>query len=93
MRTEVRDNAEASRYELTVDGELVGVAEYYLQGTVLVFPHTVIAPEHRGRGFGAVLVQGALDGARAGGHRVIPQCWYVADFLAEHPEYQDLVAR
>jgi predicted GNAT family acetyltransferase len=93
MRTEVRDNPDSSRYELTVDGELVGVAEYYLAGTLLVFPRTEIAQEFRGQGLGAVLVQAALDGARASGHQVVPRCWYVAAFVAEHPEYADLIAQ
>jgi predicted GNAT family acetyltransferase len=93
MRTEVSDNREASRYELTVDGELVGVADYYLAGTLLVFPRTEIAHEFRGQGLGAVLVQAALDAARASGHQVVPRCWYVAEFVAEHPEYEDLVAQ
>jgi predicted GNAT family acetyltransferase len=93
MRTEVRDNPEASRYELRVDGELVGVADYYRTGTRLVFPHTEISPTFRGQGLGAVLVQAALDEARASGHSIVPQCWYVAEFVAEHPEYGDLVAQ
>jgi uncharacterized protein len=93
MRTEVRDNPEASRYELTADGELMGIAEYYLAGTLLVFPRTEIAHEFRGQGLGAVLVRAALDSARASGHRIVPRCWYVAEFIAEHPEYDDLIAR
>jgi len=93
MQTEVRDNPDASRYELTVDGKLVGVADYYLAGTVLVFPRTEIAHRFRGQGLGAVLVQAALDGARGSGHQVVPRCWYVAEFVAEHPEYDDLVAQ
>jgi predicted GNAT family acetyltransferase len=93
MRTEVRDNPEASRYELAVDGELVGVADYYLAGSLLVFPHTEIAHEVRGQGLGAVLVKAALDAARASGYQVVPRCWYVAEFVAEHPEYEDLIAQ
>ena len=92
MQIEVRDNPDASRYELTVDDELVGIAEYYLAGRLLVFPRTEIARARRGHGLGAVLVRAALDGARASGHLVVPRCWYVAEFIAEHPEYEDLVA-
>jgi hypothetical protein len=93
MHIEVRDNPEASRYELRVDEKLVGVADYYQSGTRLVFPHTEIDPAYRGQGLGAVLVQAALDAARAHGHSVVPQCWYVAEFVAEHPEYEDLIAQ
>jgi hypothetical protein len=41
---------------------------------------------------GARLVLGALDDARAKGRRVLPYCWYVAEFIDANPEYQDLVA-
>jgi predicted GNAT family acetyltransferase len=92
VETEVRNNAERSRYELVVDGEVVGVADYRRQGDALVFPHTEVKSSLRGRGMGARLVQAALDDARAGGHRVVPHCWYVAEFIDTHPEYRDLLA-
>ena len=46
----------------------------------------------RGQGVGAELVRQALDDVRAGGGLVVPQCWYVARFIDEHPEYADLLA-
>jgi uncharacterized protein len=92
--TRVQHRAEASRYELYVDDELAGVADYRELGDgTLVFPHTEIDPARRGQGLGAVLVQGALDDVRRAGARVVAQCWYVAQFIREHHEYRDLVAR
>jgi predicted GNAT family acetyltransferase len=38
------------------------------------------------------LVRYALDHVRATNRRVEPQCWYVAQFIAENPEYADLAA-
>src|SRR5687767_6383287 len=91
--TRVQHRAERSRYELLVDGELVGIADYReLDDATLVFPHTEIAGNRRGQGLGAVLVQGALDDVRQRGAHVIPQCWYVAEFIREHPDYRDLLA-
>ena len=58
-RHEVRHNAEQSRYELLVDGQLVGVADYRADGDVWTFPHTVIVGSRRGQGLGAELVRGA----------------------------------
>lgn len=92
MATEVRDNPQRSRYELLIDGEVVGVADYDGEGDVLVFPHTEIEPARRGSGLGAELVRGALDDVRRRGRRVVPSCWYVAQFIDEHPEYADLRA-
>lgn len=92
MATEVTKNEERSRYELRVDGDLAGVADYRVQGGEVVFPHTEIDPGRRGQGLGAVLVRAALDDVRPSGRRIVPACWYVAQFLDEHPEYADLVA-
>ena len=89
---DVHHNPDRSRYELLMDGRLVGVADYQPAGDVLVFPHTEIEPPLRGRGLGAELVRGALDDVRRQGKAVDPQCWYVAQFIDEHPDYADLVA-
>ena len=91
MQTEVRRNAERSRYELFVDGQLTGHATYVIDGDQVVFPHTEIASRSRGQGLGDVLVRGALDDVRGGGQTVVPLCWFVAEFIAQNREYQDLV--
>ncbi len=82
----------ASRYELVLDGKVVGFADYELQGDTVVFPHTIVEHQYRGRGFGAILVAGALDDVRGTGRRVVAECWFVADFIRDNEEYQDLLA-
>jgi uncharacterized protein len=89
---EVRRNEERSRYELLEDGAVVGVADYRDDGEVVVMPHTEIDGRRRGQGLGAVLVQGALDDLREKDATVVPVCWYVAQFIDEHADYQDLLA-
>jgi uncharacterized protein len=90
--SEVRNNPEQSRYELVIDNEVVGIAEYRVAGDVVIFPHTEIVASRRGQSLGAQLVRYALDDVRGAKRRVVPQCWYVEEFIAEHPEYGDLVA-
>jgi len=92
MGTEVRHDPERARYEILVDGEVVGVADYRLDGATLVFPHTEIDPSMRNRGLGGELVRAALDDVRGRGATVVPRCWFVAQFIDEHPEYADLLA-
>jgi predicted GNAT family acetyltransferase len=92
MATEVRHRPEASRYEVLLDGRVVGVADYADRGDVLVFHHTEIDAPLRGRGLGAELVRFALDGLRARDRSILPTCWYVAAFVEEHREYGDLIA-
>jgi predicted GNAT family acetyltransferase len=89
---EVRDNPEMRRYELTVDGRVIGIADYVRTGDVLVLPHTVIEPSKRGRGWGEVLVRAALDDISRQRLRIAPQCWFVAEFVGLNPEYGALVA-
>ena len=92
MPVDVTNNREASRYELHVDGELVGIADYLIEGDMVVFPHTEINSDKRGQGYGAILVRFALDDVRRSGASVIPQCWYVADFIRDNPGYTNLLA-
>jgi uncharacterized protein len=89
---DVRDNPERNRYELFVDGRLLGIAEYRRNGDVMVLPHTVIQAPERGKGWGEVLVRAALDDIRRQGYRIVPQCWFVAEFVDLNPQYADLVA-
>ena len=92
MATEVRHRAEASRYEIELDGRVVGIAEYADRGGVWIYHHTEIDTPFRGQGVGEELVRFALDDVRARGGRIVPACWYVAQFVDEHPDYTDLVA-
>ncbi|MCU1485875.1 MAG: acetyltransferase [Actinomycetia bacterium] len=92
MANEVRRNDAEGRYELLVDGELVGTADFRLDEERVVLPHTVIDASRRGQGLGAILVKGALDDIRHAGRTVVPVCWYVAQYLDEHPQERDLLA-
>jgi uncharacterized protein len=92
MGTEVTNNTELGRYEIHVDGRLGGFADYLLAGDVVVFPHTEVSPDLRGRGLAAQLVRAALDDVRATGRAVDPRCWYVARFIDEHREYAGMLA-
>jgi predicted GNAT family acetyltransferase len=86
----VRNDAQ-SRYELHVDGEVMGVVDFRVErdGTV-AYTHTEVDHALRGKGFSPVLVSRALDDARERGDQVVPKCSYVRDFRAEHPEYADV---
>ncbi len=87
---QVTHNAAAHRYETVVDGHR-SVCEYELVDGRMVFTHTVVPTELRGRGIAEKLVRAALAEARVAGRRVVPQCSYVAKFIERHPEYRDLL--
>lgn len=89
---EFRKNDELSRYELLDDGLVVAIADYRGQPGTVVLPHTETLQSRRGEGLAAELVRQALDDVRSTGARVVPACWYVADFIRDNPEYADLLA-
>jgi uncharacterized protein len=90
--TEVVDVPEASRYELRLDGRLVGVAAYRRRDGVIVFMHTTVDKSQAGHGFGSRLARAALDDARRQGLEVVPLCPFIAHYIQQHPEYAELVA-
>ena len=53
----VRNAEDRSRYELVRDGEVIAVADYRVNGDVVVLPHTEVVPHLRGQGYGAQVVQ------------------------------------
>ena len=87
----VQHNGAQHRYEATVDGYL-SVCEYEVVEDKMVFTHTLVPPELRGRGIAEQLVRAALADARAAGRKVIPACAYVDVFIRRHREYADLLA-
>lgn len=89
---EIVDNPSEERYEARVDGELAGAAFYDLKPGRIVFVHTEVQPAFEGHGVGSRLAKGALDGARSKGLRVVARCPFIARYIREHPEYQDLRA-
>jgi uncharacterized protein len=89
---DVKHNPERSRYEIIVDDEVAGVVDYRKADTVVIFPHTEIVPSMRGQGLAAKLVRAALDDVRRRNETVVPSCWFVAQFIDDHPQYRDLLA-
>jgi predicted GNAT family acetyltransferase len=89
---EVVDVPEASRYELRLGGRLIGLAAYRRRNGRIAFTHTEVDESCAGRGFGSLLVTGALEDARRQGLEVIPLCPFIAHYIDRHPEYEPLVA-
>ena len=88
---EVRDNPERDRYEIVVDGQVAGFAQYAQRPGRIFFVHTEIDPAYEGQGLGSALAAGALSDARARGLRVVPLCRFIASYLDRHPQYSDVV--
>ena len=91
MTIAVRDNADAERYEISVDGEPAGFAEYRGHGPVRAVTHTEIAERFGGQGLAGELIRRMLDDLRSQQVHILPICPFVKAFLAEHRDYLDLV--
>ena len=90
---EIENHPEDSRYELRIDGELAGFAEYQdsARDGVRTFTHTLVYALFEGRGLASRLARTALDDTRANGLQVVPLCPFIAGYISTHPEYADLV--
>jgi uncharacterized protein len=87
----VRDDPEHARYELQVDGKPAGNVTYRRDRDVLVLVHTEVDDAYEGMGLGSELAGRVLEDARARHLRVRLECPFIAHFIEEHPEYEDLV--
>ncbi|MCY7318334.1 MAG: N-acetyltransferase [Ramlibacter sp.] len=84
------DNTAASHYELNLGGSVVAFANYRIDGDTVRITHTeVTGPE--GQGLGSRLARLLLAEIRQRGQGVVPQCDFIAGWIARHPEYADLV--
>lgn len=92
MTTRIEHHPENSRFEIFLDDELTGYAEYSESPGVRNFNHTLTYPQFRGHGLAAQVVEFALQASRADGFKVVPTCWFVDEFIAARKEYADLVA-
>lgn len=81
------------RFEIAVDGEVAGFAEFTDRGDRRIFPHTEIAPEFGGRGLGGAVVRAALEATRDEGLSVVPLCPFVGKYIERHPEFAELVVK
>lgn len=91
MDVQISKNEGRSRFEITVDGEIAGFAEYFDDDGYRQFPHTEVDPSLRGQGLAGKLVGFALTATREEGLKADPICPYVATFIQRHPSYADLL--
>ncbi len=86
MATSVVRNEELSRFEIYLDNELAGFAEFRMRGNTIVFPHTEIDPKFGGKGLGSALIQYALDDAAMKKLLVAPYCPFVSKYIAKNSD-------
>ena len=94
LMKEFANEPDASRYTMRIDGDLVGVLDYAVNGSVISFVRSFTNPQYRGNGYAGELVEfAANDVENSSAKKIIPMCWYVADWFAAHPDRAGLLAR
>ena len=91
QQIEVADAPERERYELSLDGEVVGFSAYRTRPGLIAFVHTQVDERLQGRGLADRLIRFALEDVRARGLAVLPFCPFVNAFIQRHQEFETLV--
>lgn len=84
MALNIRDNTQAKRFELVVDGKTAFTA-YTLSEGVLELRHTEVPPELEGRGIGSALAKFSLEFGKANGLETIVSCPFIRKWQERHP--------
>lgn len=92
MTERISENRAEHRYEIAIDDEVVGFAEYRDRENVRDIFHTHVLEGWEGRGLGSKVLQGALDDIRAHGLTLKATCSMLERHLEKHPEEKDLLA-
>ncbi|QJX47939.1 N-acetyltransferase [Hymenobacter taeanensis] len=79
--------------EFTIDENGAGAELAYSQdGGTIDFTHTFVEEELRGKGLAETLAKAGLAYAREQGLKVRTSCEFMAGYVQQHPEYQDILA-
>ena len=89
--SDVTDNTERNRYEMTEDGHVV-YADYRRDGGRLYIDYVLAPVPLRGTGAAGRLMEGVMAAARAGSLKVVPICGYAAAWIRRHRQHHDLLA-
>jgi predicted GNAT family acetyltransferase len=85
------DDPERQRWEVMDGDEIVAFAEYVTAPGRVIYTHTVVKPQHEGRGIGSQLARHVLDDAVGHGLRITPRCPFIRSYIERHAEYMPSV--
>lgn len=75
-----------TEFEATRDGLSLGFLQYAIYADHVDAVETQVDPAMRGQGIGAQLVAALAEYATEMGFKIKPTCWYVDQWLTEHPD-------
>jgi len=92
MSAEIVHDEARGRFTHERDGHTSYLAYRRLDEGTVDFVSTFTPPELRGRGIAARIVKRALEWADAGGLKVVPTCWFVAEYVERDPSWRRVIA-
>jgi predicted GNAT family acetyltransferase len=78
-------------YEALIDGRVVGNLAYETTGGRVSLTHSYVDPDQRHRGIASALARYALEDLSQSRTKVGIYCGFVADYVQDHPEWNDAV--
>jgi uncharacterized protein len=85
------DGPNGGRYVIQRNGETAEMTYSRAGATRIIIDHTGVPDSMRGLGMGELLVERAVQDARADGVKIIPLCPFAKAMLEKHSEWQDAV--
>ena len=74
------------------EGKRLAELTYTVAGTRIIIDHTDVDDALRGTGTGRLLVEAAVQWARAENHRLMPLCPFARSVFDKTPEFGDVLA-
>ena len=87
---EIRDEREAKRYALDVEGQTAVVTYNLVEGGLMV-TETLVPEALEGRGIASRLARHVLADVKARGLVILPVCPFFSGYLKKHPEWGETV--
>ncbi|GAA1299504.1 hypothetical protein Psi02_62770 [Planotetraspora silvatica] len=88
---EVRKDETTRLYEALIDGQVVGNLAYETTGGRVLLTHSYVDRDQRHRGVASALARYALEDLSQSQTKVGIYCGFVADYVQNHPEFNDAV--
>lgn len=87
---EVRKDETTRLFEALVDGKVVGTLAYETTGGRVALTHSFVDEDQRNHGIGSALAGYALGNLSDGRRRIGIYCGFVADYVQDHPEWENV---
>ena len=88
------NETDASRYAMHEGTTLIGVLDYAANDSEIALTRAFTPPPFRGKGYAAELMEFAVNDIEASNSlRIVPSCWYAAQWFERNPDRAGLLSR